>query len=51
MESKEYVSPSIDVHRKAEALKRSNREEHDKDAELREERLQAAARARDASAK
>ena len=51
MESKEYVNPFIDVHRKAEALKKRAREEQDKDGELREKRLQAAARALDASAK
>jgi hypothetical protein len=51
MESKEYVNPFIDVHRKAEALKRQAREERDRDEELREEKLKAAARALDASAK
>jgi hypothetical protein len=51
MESKEYVNPFIDVHRKAEALKKLAREERDKDGELREKRLQEAARALDASAK
>jgi hypothetical protein len=51
MESKEYVNPFIDVHRKAEVLRKRAREEHDKNEELREERLQAAARALDASAK
>jgi hypothetical protein len=45
MESKEYVNPFIDVHRKAEALKKRAREEHDKEGELREKRWQAAARA------
>jgi hypothetical protein len=51
MESKEYVNPFIDVHRKAEALKKRAREEHDKDGELRETRLQEAARDLDVSAK
>jgi hypothetical protein len=51
MESKEYVNPFVDVHRKAEALKKRAREEHDKDGELREERLQADARDLDANAK
>jgi hypothetical protein len=51
MESKEYVNPFIDVHRKAAALKKRAREEHEKEGELRETRLQAAARALDASAK
>jgi len=51
MESKEYVNPFIDVHRKAEALKKRAREEHDKEAALRETRLQEAARDLDASAK
>ena len=51
MERKEYVNPFIDVHRKAEALKKRAREEDDKEGELREKRLQAAARALDASAK
>jgi hypothetical protein len=51
MESKEYVDPFLDVHRKAEALKKRAREEHDKDGELREKRLQAAARTLDASSK
>ena len=51
MESKEYVNPFIDVHRKAEALKKHAREKHDKEAELREKKLKAAARALDASAK
>jgi hypothetical protein len=49
MESKDYVNPFVDVHRKAEALKKQAREEHDKDGELREKRLQEAARALDAS--
>jgi len=48
MESKEYVNPFIDVHRKAEALKKRAREEHDKDNELREIRLQEADRDLDA---
>jgi hypothetical protein len=51
MESKEYVNPFVDVHRKAEALKKRAREEHDKDGELREKRLQADARDLDASDK
>jgi hypothetical protein len=51
MESKEYVNPFIAVHRKAEALKKRGREEHDKDSELRETRLQEAARDLDVSAK
>ena len=51
MESKEYVNPFIDVHRKAEALRKRAREEHEKEGELREKRLGAAARALDASAK
>jgi len=51
MESKEYVNPFMDVHRKAEALKKRAREQHDKDVELREKRLQADARDLDASAK
>ena len=51
MESKEYVNPFIDVHKKAEALKKRAREEHDKEGELREKRLKAAARALDANAK
>jgi hypothetical protein len=42
MESKEYVNPFIAVHRKAEALKKRAREEHNKDSELRETRLQEA---------
>jgi len=41
MESKEHVNPFIDVHKKAEALRKRTREEHEKDAELREKRLQA----------
>jgi hypothetical protein len=48
MESKEYVNPFIDVHRKAEALKKRAREEHDKEGELREQKSQAATRALDA---
>ena len=51
MENKEYVNPFVDVHRKAETLKKRAREEHDKNEELREERLQAAARALDVSTK
>ena len=51
MENKEYVNPFVDVHRKAEALKKRAREEHDKNEELREEKLQADARDLDASAK
>jgi hypothetical protein len=51
MESKEYVNPFIDVHRKAEALKKQARDEHDKEVELREKRLKAAARALDVNAK
>ena len=41
MESKEHLNPFIDVHKKAEALRKRVREEHEKDAELREKRLQA----------
>ena len=41
MESKVYVNPFIDVHRKAEALKKRTREEYENDGELREKRLQA----------
>ena len=37
-----YVNPFIDVHRKAEALTKRAREEHEKEGELRETRLQAA---------
>jgi len=44
MESKEYVNPFVDVHRRAEALKKRAREGRDKNVELREERLKAAAR-------
>ena len=52
MESKEYVNPFIDVHRKAEALKKRAREEQERDEELREKKLQAAAaRALDGSVK
>lgn len=51
MESKENVNPFIDVHRKAEILRKRSREEHDKDSELREIRLQEAVRDLDASAK
>ena len=35
MESKAYVNPFIDVHRKADALKKRAREEHDKEGQLR----------------
>jgi len=41
MESKEHVNPFIDVHKKAEALKKRVREEHEKDEALRENRLEA----------
>ena len=51
MERREYVNPFIDVHRKAEALKKHAREKHDKEAELREKKLKAAARALDVSAR
>ena len=51
MEGKEYVNPFMDVHRKAEALKKRARKEHGKDGELREKRLHAEARDLDASAK
>ena len=51
MESKEYVDPFLDVHRKAEVLRKRAREDKDKDEGLREKRLQAAARALDANAK
>jgi hypothetical protein len=44
VDSKEYVNPFIDVHRKAEAIRKRTREERDKDVGLREERLKAAAR-------
>ena len=40
MESKEHLNPFI-IHKKAEALRKRVREEHEKDAELREKRLQA----------
>jgi hypothetical protein len=39
MESKEYVNPFTDVHRKARALKDRALEESKKDEELREQRL------------
>jgi len=51
MESKEYVNPFIEVHRKAEILRKRAREEHDKDSELREIRLQETVRDLGASAK
>src|SRR5215831_19260241 len=41
MESKEHVNPFIDVHKKAEALRKRAREEHEKDEALREKRLEA----------
>jgi len=41
MESKEHVNPFVDVHKKAEALKKRAREEHEKDEALREKRLEA----------
>ena len=41
MESKEHVNPFVDVHKKAEALRKRAREEHEKDAELREKRSEA----------
>ena len=50
MERKEYVNPLIDVHRKAEALKKRAREELDKDEKLHETRLHEAVRDLDASA-
>ena len=40
MESKEHVNPFIDVHKKAEALKKRTREERKKDEALREKRRQ-----------
>ena len=40
MESKEHVNPFIDVHKKAEALKKRAREEHEK-RRVREKRLEA----------
>jgi hypothetical protein len=43
MESKEHVNPFVDVHKKAEALRKRVREEHEKDEALREKRLQAEA--------
>jgi hypothetical protein len=39
MESKEYVNPFIDVHRKAKALKDRALEESRKDEEIRKQRL------------
>ena len=39
MESKEYINPFVDVHRKAKALKDRALEESKKDEELREQRL------------
>ena len=41
MESKEHVNPFIDVHKKAEALRKRAREEHEKDEALREKRSEA----------
>jgi len=41
MESKEYVNPFIDVHKKADALRKRARQEHEKDEALRETRKQA----------
>ena len=41
MESKENANPFIDVHKKAEALRKRVREEHEKDGALREKRLEA----------
>jgi len=51
MESTEYVNPFIDFHKKTEALKKHARETNDKEAELREKKLKAAARALDVSAR
>ena len=39
MESKEYINPFVDVHRKAKALKDRALEESKKDEELRKLRL------------
>ena len=39
MESKEYVNPFVDVHRKAKALKDRALEESKKDEEIRKQRL------------
>ena len=39
MESKEYVNPFVDVHRKAEALKKRAHQERQKDEEIRNNRL------------
>ena len=39
MESKEYVNPFVDVHRKAKALKDRALEESKKDEEIRKLRL------------
>jgi len=41
MESKEHVNPFIDVHKKADALRKRARQEHEKDEALREKRKQA----------
>jgi hypothetical protein len=41
MENKENVNPFIDVHKKAKALRRRVREEHEKDEALREKRSAA----------
>jgi len=39
MESKEYINPFVDVHRKAKALKDRALEESKKDEEIRKQRL------------
>ena len=39
MESKEYINPFVDVHRKAKALKDRALEESKKDEEIRNQRL------------
>ena len=39
MESKEYVNPFVDVHRKAKALKDRALEESKKEEEIRKQRL------------
>ena len=39
MESQEYVNPFLDVHRKAEALKKRAHQEHQRDEEIRNKRL------------
>jgi len=39
MESKEYVNPFVDVHRRAKALKDRAREESKKDEEIHKQRL------------